>query len=147
MDKEITKKFIENNGFICTQCGSVIVDGYNHENEEDLCEQCKIKKIKDLEKQLAEKEQEVERLNLEFETQEDWQEKWQKLYDATCNLNQNKTDFAIEQLEEVMQFCKKRRTPDGNNVLTINVDEELLLEDNLIVFIERKIKELKGESK
>ena len=53
MDKEITKKFIENNGFICTQCGSVIVDGYNHENEEDLCEQCKIKKIKDLEYQLA----------------------------------------------------------------------------------------------
>ena len=54
-----------------------------------------------LKQQLAEKDKEIERLNLEFETQEDWQEKWQKLYDETCNLNQDKISFAVEQLEKV----------------------------------------------
>ena len=53
---------------------------------------------------LAEKDKEIERLNLEFETQEDWQEKWQKLYDETCNLNQDKVSFALEQLEKVKEF-------------------------------------------
>ena len=53
---------------------------------------------------LAEKDKEIERLNLEFETQEDWQEKWQKLYDETCNLNQDKISFALEQLEKVKEF-------------------------------------------
>ena len=42
MDKEATKKFVENNGFICNKCGKVIVDGHKHKNEEDLCDQCKI---------------------------------------------------------------------------------------------------------
>ena len=59
-----------------------------------------------LKQQLAEKEKEIERLNLEFETQEDWQEKWQKLYDETCNLNQDKISFAVEQLEKV-EVCLK----------------------------------------
>lgn len=96
-----------------------------------------MKKNQKLERQLEEKNKRIKKLNLEA----------QKYYeDAYCNDFQYKAkiDFAIEQLEEVMQFCKKRRTPDGNNVLTINVDEELLLEDNLMVFIERKIKELGG---
>lgn len=57
-----------------------------------------------LKQQLAEKDKEIERLNLEFETQEDWQEKWQKLYNETCNLNQDKISFAIEQLEHVKEF-------------------------------------------
>ena len=58
-------------------------------------------KISDLEAKLAEKDKEIERLNLEFETQEDWQEKWQKLYDETCNLTQDKISFCIEQLKKV----------------------------------------------
>lgn len=61
------------------------------------------KENQQLKQQLAEKDKEIERLNLEFETQEDWQEKWQKLYDETCNLNQDKTSFAIEQLEKVKE--------------------------------------------
>ena len=60
------------------------------------------KEITELKQQLEEKENEIERLNLEFETQEDWQEKWQKLYDETCNLNQDKISFALEQLEKVL---------------------------------------------
>lgn len=54
MSKEATKKFIENNGFICNKCGKVIVDGIKHKNEEDLCDQCK---IADLEAKLAEREE------------------------------------------------------------------------------------------
>ena len=60
-------------------------------------------KISDLEAKLAEKDKEIERLNLEFETQEDWQEKWQKLYDETCNLTQDKISFAVEQLKKVKE--------------------------------------------
>ena len=56
MDNEITKKFIENTGFICTKCGSVIVDGHKHYNEEDLCDKCR---IADLEAKLAESEEKV----------------------------------------------------------------------------------------
>ena len=63
--------------------------------------------IERLNKKLAEKEKEIERLNLEFETQEDWQEKWQKLYDETCNLNQDKISFAVEQLEQLKKLCQE----------------------------------------
>ena len=56
MSKEATKKFIENNGFICNKCAKVVVDGTKHKNEEDLCDQCK---IADLEAKLAEKESEI----------------------------------------------------------------------------------------
>ena len=56
MSKEATKKFVENNGFICNKCGKVIVDGHKHKNEEDLCDQCK---ISDLEAKLAESEKEI----------------------------------------------------------------------------------------
>ena len=61
-----------------------------------------------LKQQLAEKDKEIERLNLEFETQEDWQEKWQKLYDETCNLNQDKISFAVEQLEKVKELVGEK---------------------------------------
>lgn len=30
MSKEATKKFVENNGFICNKCGKVVVDGTKH---------------------------------------------------------------------------------------------------------------------
>lgn len=60
--------------------------------------------IDKLKQQLAEKDKEIERLNLEFETQEDWQEKWQKLYDETCNLTQDKISFAVEQLIKVKEY-------------------------------------------
>lgn len=62
-----------------------------------------VEEYNELKQQLAEKEKEIERLNLEFETQEDWQEKWQKLYDETCNLNHDKISFAVEQLEKVKE--------------------------------------------
>lgn len=70
--------------------------------------------IKELKQQLAEKEKEIERLNLEFQTQEDWQEKWQKLYDETCNLDQDKIEFAVEQLRLLKsQIIEKRRLYKG----------------------------------
>ena len=59
MSKEATKKFVENNGFICNKCSKVIVDGTKHKNEEDLCDQCK---ISDLEAKLAESERKIEEL-------------------------------------------------------------------------------------
>ena len=82
------------------------------------------KENKQLKQQLAEKDKEIERLNLEFETQEDWQEKWQKLYDETCNLNQDKISFAIEQLEKVKDYAQH-------------------IQGGLINYIDNQIKQLK----
>ena len=56
-------------------------------------------KISDLEAKLAESEKEVERLNLEFETQEDWQAKWQKQYDETLDANETAIDFQNQNTE------------------------------------------------
>ena len=36
MNKHITKKFVENTGFICTNCAKIVVDGHKHDKEEDL---------------------------------------------------------------------------------------------------------------
>lgn len=60
MDKDIAKKFVENTGFICTKCGMVVVDGYKHDNEEDLCDNCRIANIG---ARLVEKEHSIEMLN------------------------------------------------------------------------------------
>lgn len=84
-----------------------------------------------LKQQLAEKDKEIERLNLEFETQEDWQEKWQKLYDETCNLTQDKISFAVEQLE----FAQKYIQQYVNNFDDMN---------DCLYSIDNQIKELKG---
>ena len=67
MSKETTKKFIENNGFICNKCAKVVVDGTKHKNEEDLCDQCK---ISDLEAKLAEKDNTIKGLIEQYKTME-----------------------------------------------------------------------------
>lgn len=36
------KNFVKNVGFICAQCKKIVTDGIKHDNEEDLCDQCKI---------------------------------------------------------------------------------------------------------
>lgn len=106
-----------------------------------------------LKQQLAEKDKEIERLNLEFETQEDWQEKWQKLYDETCNLNQDKISFAVEQLEKV-EVCLKEGIEEVKSLLDpIDYEDyhELLGVGrgyrNSIEIIDNQIEELKKEMK
>ena len=106
-----------------------------------------------LKQQLAEKDKEIERLNLEFETQEDWQEKWQKLYDETCNLNQDKISFAVEQLEKV-EMCLKEGIEEVKSLLDpIDYEDyhELLGVGrgyrNSIEIIDNQIEELKKEMK
>ena len=106
-----------------------------------------------LKQQLAEKDKEIERLNLEFETQEDWQEKWQKLYDETCNLNQDKISFAVEQLEKV-EVCLKEGIEEAKSLLD-PIDYEYYHEllgvgrgyRNSIEIIDNQIEELKKEMK
>ncbi|MGN0961803.1 MAG: hypothetical protein ACI4PF_06385, partial [Christensenellales bacterium] len=46
----MNKSLIKANGFECTQCKKIVIDGHKHDNEEDICDQCK---IVNLEKQLA----------------------------------------------------------------------------------------------
>lgn len=97
MDKEITKKFVENTGFICTNCGSVIVDGHKHDNQEDLCDKCK---ITDLEAKLAEKDKELKRLHKNWRNSQIQQ---RRLYD---NVKQQ----VVEQNKELKNkypFLKK----------------------------------------
>lgn len=81
---------------------------------------------KQLKQQLAEKEKEIE-----------YQENMKILAVA----NQNKK--AIEQLEKVKDWCKEYRTIDEFGVFTINVDDVLNTEDNLLNFIDNQIKQLK----
>ncbi len=89
--------------------------------------------------ELAEKEKEIERLNLEFETQEDWQEKWQKLYDETCNLNQDKISFALEQLEKVKENIKKVPITDYD----LSRNFEKMYKQDAIRQIDKQIEQLK----
>ena len=101
--------------------------------------EAKDQRIAELQKQLAEKDKEIERLNLEFETQEDWQEKWQKLYDETCNLNQDKISFAVEQLEKVKELVGEKgvvSSPFGTlKIYASDVSE----------IIDNQIKAIKGD--
>lgn len=127
MSKEATKKFIDNNGFICNNCGKIIVDGTKHKNEEDLCDQCKIADLEakleqsqkereldnafwkqecdSLQKALAEIEKEIDKL---YEENEDWSNANKVLKIKLKNIDQAKTDFAIEQLEKVKEFNKQQ---------------------------------------
>lgn len=98
--------------------------------------------VEELKQQLAEKDKEIERLNLEFETQEDWQEKWQKLYDETCNLNQDKISFAIEQLEKVRDyFVEEDVDGDGLKTCDWTITKDAC---DVAEFIDQQINELKG---
>lgn len=71
MKEKYTKKFVENTGFICTKCKKIIVDGHRHENQEDLCEECKIKELEEkifwLEQDIADYECVFAEVNKAFE--------------------------------------------------------------------------------
>lgn len=135
MSKEATKKFVENNGFICKTCAKVIVDGHKHENEEDLCDQCKISDLESklekmekekeldnsfwkqecdsLQKALANKEKKIEKLKSENHaliSENAYQEA--DIFELNWfkeRVNQDKISFAVEQLEKVKEFCIKHR--------------------------------------
>ena len=53
----MNKSIIKDNGFECTQCKKIVLDRHKHDNEEDICDQCK---IENLEKQLAITEEALE---------------------------------------------------------------------------------------
>lgn len=57
--------------------------------------------------------------------------------------DQDKISFAIAELEKVKDWCKEYRTIDEFGVFTINVDDVLNTEDNLLNFIDNQIKQLK----
>lgn len=65
--------------------------------------------------------------------------------DIIEQLKSNQNKVAVEKLEEIKEFCIKKRTEEANCILTINVDDELHIEDNLLDKINSMIKELKGE--
>lgn len=136
--------------FTCDSCGREIF-GCTFVNGMKFCAKCyqetfgetdKDRKIANLEAKLAEKDKEIERLNLEFETQEDWQEKWQKLYDETCNLTQDKISFAVEQLEKVKEFFLEEHRDeemDTDYIITKDAGE---IADYLLAQI-KQLKEMK----
>ena len=91
MNKETTKKFVENNGFICNKCGKVVVDGHKHKNEEDLCDQCK---IADLQYQLLLTEKALELVR-------------DRLKDLYCSSYCGRScDFFCQTEEELKDECK-----------------------------------------
>ena len=84
-----------------------------------------------LKQQLAEKDEELK-----------YYETLLKRQCSECK-DQDKISFAIEELEKVKDWCKEYRTEDEFGVSTINVDDELNTEDNLLNFIDNQIKQLK----
>ena len=125
MSKEATKKLVENNGFICDNCGKIVVDGIKHKNEEDLCDQCKISY---LETKLAEKERQVNtyaceiavldnKLAEKYKEIDTLEDKLHHYYEETLNKGicglcdhlrgEYKADFAIAQLEKVKDYTMK----------------------------------------
>lgn len=115
MSKEATKKFIENNGFICNKCGKVIVDGIKHKNEEDLCDQCK---IADLEAKLAECEK-----------------KREYLFSSNCDY--------ISQIEELKQQLAKSK--DIIKKRDLSLKNTIIIYNNEQLEFKTKIKELKQQ--
>ena len=108
------------------------------ENKEQLIDMNeKSNKIKKesfyLKQQLAEKDEELK-----------YYETLLKRQCSECK-DQDKISFAIKQLEKVKEWCEDTRTEDEFGVFTINVDDELNTEDNLLNFIDNQINELKGE--
>lgn len=150
MDKEITKKFVENNGFICNKCGKVVVDGHKHKNEEDLCDQCK---IADLEAKLAESEskaktyakeivfldKKLEKLNKEFELAQEHNEKTVEYWQNECSqLKQQlaEKDQAIQVLQEINQSLGQTCNNDAKEIERLR---EQLAEKEKEIEIEKKV--------
>ena len=67
----------------------------------------------------------------------------EELLKQLAEKDKDKISFAVEQLEEVKEFCFEKRTVDDFGVLTITVDEDLGTSDNLLHFIDNQIKQLK----
>lgn len=121
MSKEATKKFVENNGFICNKCGKVIVDGHKHKNEEDLCDQCK---ISDLEAKLAESESKVaigrfwhsayEGKQLDYDKLNNDYNKQEKLLSEVL-ADKSKLQFEFDQLKQ--QLAEKEKIIDWQSDL------------------------------
>ena len=86
----MNKSIIKDNGFECTQCKKIVLDRHKHDNEEDICDQCK---IENLEKQLAITE---EALELACETLQDINF---KLYNTEMNF----VDFFKQQAKEMLE--------------------------------------------
>lgn len=113
--------------------------------------------VKELRQQLEEKDKEIETILKENEeliikhNVYNWGDKIQKdkVYSLTGEalelLINRQNQKAVEQLEKVKDWCKEYRTEDEFGVFTINVDDELNTEDNLLNFIDNQIKQLKGE--
>ncbi|MBP3708337.1 MAG: hypothetical protein J6J36_07075 [Clostridia bacterium] len=64
-------------------------------------------------------------------------------------LEKNEGLLCIQKLKQVKEFCEANRTPDNiddpDSVLTINVDDELKIDDNLLKFIDKQIEELERQ--
>lgn len=103
MSKEATKKFVENYGFICNNCGKIIVDGDKHRDEEDLCDQCK---IADLETKFAESEKFMKDNGFKnLEELDNYIQKIHSHYDevknkGTCGLCEKLDNELINQLKQ-----------------------------------------------
>jgi uncharacterized coiled-coil protein SlyX len=132
VSKEATKKLVENKGFICDNCGKIVVDGIKHKNEEDLCDQCKISY---LETKLAEKERQVNvyaceiafldnKLAEKYKEIDTLEDKLRHYYEETLNKGicglcdhlrgEYKADFAIAQLEQTRKLVDELLDNCGN---------------------------------
>lgn len=98
--------------------------------------------IEVLKEQLAEKDKEIEKLKLELEENEniiDFHMKNNiynvalKDYSVLAPYPKNMAQIISHEIcEKIREFIKAYRTQDCNNVYTINVDDELLIDDNLL---------------
>lgn len=110
-----------------------------------------VDRVRNLEQQLAEKETDLSLARNEINTlkhnlnvsQEHDKVVCEQYFEKCKETNQDKISFCIEQLEKVKDWCKEYRTEDEFGVSTINVDDELNTEDNLLNFIDNQIKQLK----
>lgn len=143
----MNKSLIKANGFECIQCKKIVLDGHKHDNEEDICDQCK---IVNLEKQLAEKEKEIKDVknscNYYMERSNDLLVEKTNTANALKQLIKNcgnanceiKISFVIEQLEKLQYTINVNQIDDGYT------DEQVdLCELNEI--IEQQIALLKGK--
>ena len=110
-----------------------------------------LKRIADLEVKLAEKDTQIQsqKKNLEF-----FYDVFNnsERYQTFSDINQAKTDFAIEQLEKVKEWCSRYAEDlvdydDGLVTKVIGLDEAIYIaEIGLYDFIDQQIKELRGEN-
>ena len=125
--EEEKKKLEEKLKFITEEKNENFVDG---------------QKYNELKQQLAEKEKEIEKYRNMNMIVVGGRSQGKK-YFMQVKIKELQNQKAIEQLEKVKYWCKEYRTEDEFGVSTINVDDELNTEDNLLNFIDNQIKQLK----